>query len=138
MVINSWYNLNTSLFEMTTQDKKEKFTTYLSPYFVPKAYRYNYSKDKQLIIEFKYIDIAERTNKITHLENHKVYFEVGDKTRRIYKVYIGQINLLDSEVEKAFSNLANQLNNENKELYLPAINVTKICLSGKINVLLDT
>ncbi|OCH17745.1 hypothetical protein A6E05_13665 [Aliivibrio sp. 1S165] len=136
MSINNWYYLKDFLFEKNTEDKTEKFTTYVSPYFVPKAYRYGCSKSDNMIVEFKYIDVTENTRKMTHPENHKIYFKVGDKTGRIYKVYLGSssnecktmVKYLD-DLDKAFENLANKLSDGNKEQYAPTLVATKNCLS---------
>lgn len=85
----NWCVLDSFLFEKEPKDRDEKFKTYLSPYMIPKAFRYELMQGDRVVIEFKYIGVPEEeTTRIANLETHKVYFEVGKKTGRVYKIFL--------------------------------------------------
>ena len=134
---NSWYSISKFLFEKE-KENEEKFKTYLSPYLVPKAYRIASDELAKAVIEFKYVDVSEGTKKVAHPDSHRIYFEVGDKTKRIYKVYISATpKICDhsaqtclNDLDEAFINLSQQLKNTSTDKYVATLAATKQCLSN--------
>ncbi|WP_318513498.1 hypothetical protein [Photobacterium leiognathi] len=132
---NSWFSVDNFLFEKEADKKGEKFKTYLSPYFVPKAYRIGSEQQDKTVIELKYIDVNEPTKKIAHHETHRVYFEVGEKTERVYKIFFyalpeydrKKINDSLNDVDRAFKKLSSQLTDDS-EKYVAALEATKQCI----------
>lgn len=65
---------------------KQQITFLLSPYDVPDAVRATIDEETQrIVIEFRYIPIREKTVK---KRNNGVEFELGAKTKRIYKIFL--------------------------------------------------
>ncbi|HDY7511932.1 hypothetical protein AAFX34_15795 [Vibrio vulnificus] len=134
---SSWFSLNKFLFEKETDKKEEKFKTYLSPYFVPKACRIGSDEQDKTVIEFKYVDVNESTKKVAHHETHRIYFEVGEKTERVYKIYFYALPVANhndvfismSDLDKAFEKLSSKLNDPSKDKYVATLAATKQCLS---------
>lgn len=134
---NSWLSLNKFLFEKETGRREEKFKTYLSPYFVPKAYRIGSDEQDKTVIEFKYVDVNESTKKVAHHETHRIYFEIGEKTERVYKIYFYTFQLVSdnsaqismSDLDKAFEKLSSKLSDTSKDKYVAALAATKQWLS---------
>ncbi|WPC75904.1 hypothetical protein [Vibrio porteresiae] len=136
---NYWYPLSKFLYEKENDNKSEKFKTYLSPYFVPKAYRVGSDKNAKAIIEFKYLDVKEDTVNVTHPENHRMYFEIGKKTKRIYKIYFYAMPLVRNDefeiyfkdIDRAFNKLSNKFSKDSSDnKYIATLEATKKCLSS--------
>ncbi|MNQ43738.1 hypothetical protein D3C85_574780 [compost metagenome] len=138
MTISNWYILDDFLFEKDTKNKLEKFTTYLSPYLIPKAFRCKHDSNDSVVIEFKYIDVNEKIIKTAHPETHRIHFEIGDKTGRIYRVFLHSMKSTDSksidnhklEIKRAFDNIAIKNGVHAKEKYQATLAATNKCLSN--------
>ena len=137
---NLWNSVDKFLFKIEQKDK-EGFETYLSPYFVPKAYRIASNDKATVIIEFKYVDVSENKKDVMNdnEKNGQISFQIGEKTKRIYKIYFKMLlssnpNNLEScsgVVDKAFGRLF-KVNNIAEDRYLAALALTKDYLSKKI------
>lgn len=136
-MINTWNSFSKFLFEKE-KTGQDKFKTYLSPYFVPKAYRFGCENAFNTFIELKYLDVNEGTQKVTHPENHRIYFEIGEKTKRVYKVYFysipasscKDIEVQVQDIENAFKNLSSKFCDNSTDKYIAAIAATKQGLSS--------
>lgn len=135
---NSWLSIRQFLFEKDSEDNSERFKTYLSPYLVPKAYRIGSDNQAKAIIEFKYVDVNEPTRKVTHPENHRIYFEIGEKTKRVYKVFFydalacseESLSVSGHDLDKAFENLSAKLTGLSMDKYVATLAAAKQCLSS--------
>lgn len=94
--MNYWINTDVSaLSELKKQPKDAgKVKVMSSPYDVPEAIRAYHSDDK-LIIEFRYISISEVKSIVDGVGG--IGFEIGEKTKRIYKIFIPEKTILNSD-----------------------------------------
>jgi hypothetical protein len=85
-----WIKTNT--FDLSSRRGKAKNNLerqlLLSPYDVPNAVR-TYSEDDKIVIEFKYINISEHRD-LHKGDNGDVTLEVGEQSKRLYKIFIKQ------------------------------------------------
>ena len=92
------YWINTDVSALSELEKQPKDVGQVkvmsSPYDVPEAIR-AYHHDASLVIEFRYISISEDKN----LEDSSdgIRFEVGNKTKRIYKIFIPENTIKKSD-----------------------------------------
>ena len=114
--MNAWIKTNT-LDLVTRRGKKNmptKVDIMLSPYDVPNAVR-TCHENNTIVVEFRYINIIESRSNYQG-DDDGVSFEIGDKTQRIYKIFLDpqkmnscEINFslahnnIDSAIEKFIS-----------------------------------
>jgi len=93
--------IKTDTLDLATRRGKQftppKVHIMLSPYDVPDAVR-AYNETNRAIIEFRYIKITESRSE--YLGNDDgVSFEIGDKTQRIYKIFLDTQKMGECEIK---------------------------------------
>lgn len=123
--MTSWLKNDNLNIEIGCSSENEKAVKiFLSPYDIPDAVR-AYSEGRNLIIEFRYIHIKESME--THKEDEFIEFEVGVRTKRIYKIRVSpssakeeRINItaeLD-ELDSAIDHFITEQEKISKRLYM--------------------
>lgn len=126
-----WLKINPSEFAERPDEGKHGRRRYISPYVLPEAVRAYESEDGQYIVfEFRYIPIKEKIkNKFL---NDEVRFEIGEVSKRIYKITARkealqkENNKTEGSVEKMESALESFIEMQNiKELNAAAYSANK-------------
>ena len=97
--MNTWMKTNT--LDLAKRRGKlvspTKVHIMLSPYDVPNAVRSYHDDQDMIVIELRYIKITESRSEYL-VEDDGVSFEVGDKTQRIYKIFLEAQKVRQCEV----------------------------------------
>jgi len=97
--MNTWIKTNT--LDLAKRRGKSISPTrvhiMLSPYDVPNAVRSYHDDQDKIVIEFRYIKIIEDRSEYLG-EDDGVSFEIGDKTQRIYKIFLDSLKVKKCEV----------------------------------------